>query len=170
MECPACGSNEIVWDNKNGEVVCSNCGIIIDNIYYSGRNESESTETIIISNKFYKDDILIKELRIKTFLKKNRIENKKTDQYEIILRSMLLDAQYKKIYKVLYDEGILSGLKAKSKLGLLIYFRFALNDRYLHQLKEFGIKNENLRKRLKRISRKRLTLIFDKLNEESDRI
>ncbi len=99
MECPVCGSNEIVWDNKNGEVVCSNCGIIIDNIYYSGRNESESTETIIISNKFYKDDILIKELRIKTFLKKNRIENKKTDQYEIILRSMLLDAQYKKYIK-----------------------------------------------------------------------
>ncbi|QGA54921.1 transcription initiation factor IIB family protein [Sulfolobus sp. E5-1-F] len=170
MECPVCGSSEIIWDNKNGEVVCSNCGTIIDSIYYSEQNEPESTETIIINNKFYKDEILIKKLRIKNFLKNNRIENKKTDRYEIILRSILLDSQYKKIYKVLYNEGILSGLKAKSKLGLLIYFRFALNDQYLHQLEQFGIKNENLKKRLRRIGWRRLTLIFDKLNEESDRI
>ncbi|AAK40619.1 transcription initiation factor IIB family protein [Saccharolobus solfataricus] len=170
MQCPACGSNEIIWDNKNGEIVCSNCGTIIDNIYYNGQNESESTEIISINNKFYKDDIQVKELRVKNFLKNNRIETKKIDQYEIILRSMLLDSQYKKIYKLLYDEGILSGLKAKSKLGLLIYFRFALNNGYLHLLEKFDIKNETLKKILKRIGRKRLTLLFDKLNEESDRI
>ncbi len=34
MKCPACYSNEIVWDIRAGVVVCANCGLVIDNIYY----------------------------------------------------------------------------------------------------------------------------------------
>jgi len=34
MKCPACLSNEIVWDIRAGVVVCANCGLVIENIYY----------------------------------------------------------------------------------------------------------------------------------------
>jgi uncharacterized Zn finger protein (UPF0148 family) len=35
MKCPYCGSEELVWDYKNGAVVCSSCGCIVDTIYVS---------------------------------------------------------------------------------------------------------------------------------------
>jgi uncharacterized Zn finger protein (UPF0148 family) len=35
MRCPYCGSEELVWDYKNGAVVCSSCGCIVDTIYVS---------------------------------------------------------------------------------------------------------------------------------------
>ncbi|MCC6061360.1 MAG: TFIIB-type zinc ribbon-containing protein [Desulfurococcales archaeon] len=33
-QCPKCGSKEIIWDPERGEVVCSSCGLVIDEIYY----------------------------------------------------------------------------------------------------------------------------------------
>ncbi len=35
--CPICGSTEIVWDEFRGEVVCSSCGLVMDQIYYTNR-------------------------------------------------------------------------------------------------------------------------------------
>ncbi len=32
-KCPECGSTSILWDYKNGIIVCSNCGLVIDNVY-----------------------------------------------------------------------------------------------------------------------------------------
>ncbi len=31
--CPECGSTSILWDYKNGSIVCGDCGLVIDNIY-----------------------------------------------------------------------------------------------------------------------------------------
>ncbi len=33
MICPECGSTNIIWDYKNGVLVCAECGIVIDRIY-----------------------------------------------------------------------------------------------------------------------------------------
>ncbi len=33
MECPYCGSRQLVWDTSNGYVVCSECGSVVDTIY-----------------------------------------------------------------------------------------------------------------------------------------
>ncbi|WP_338600046.1 TFIIB-type zinc ribbon-containing protein [Sulfolobus tengchongensis] len=165
MECPICGSAEIIWNDKDGEVVCSKCGTVIDNIYYYNRNgDHNTTEVIIIDNSFYKDEIKIKQIRIKKFLR-NHI-SKKTDPYEIILNSMLLDEEYRKIYKLLYEEGILSGLKAKGQIALLVYFRFMHSNKYIDILKKLEIRYELLRKKLKKIGKKRIALLFDKLNDE----
>ncbi len=33
IACPYCGSLETIWDYKNGYVVCSRCGYVLDKIY-----------------------------------------------------------------------------------------------------------------------------------------
>jgi transcription initiation factor TFIIIB Brf1 subunit/transcription initiation factor TFIIB len=43
MRCPCCGSEELVWDYKNGAVVCSSCGCIVDIIYVSQPSASGSS-------------------------------------------------------------------------------------------------------------------------------
>jgi len=37
IKCPRCGSEEIIWDPERGEVICSSCGLVIDEIYYHPR-------------------------------------------------------------------------------------------------------------------------------------
>ncbi|MGC9147936.1 MAG: TFIIB-type zinc ribbon-containing protein [Sulfolobales archaeon] len=39
--CPVCGSTEVIWDEFRGEVVCSSCGLVIDQIYYTYRNSND---------------------------------------------------------------------------------------------------------------------------------
>ncbi len=41
MQCPWCGSRRIVWDMERGEVVCSDCGTVIDRIYVNQINISD---------------------------------------------------------------------------------------------------------------------------------
>ena len=33
MRCPYCGSTNVIWDEERGEVVCMDCGSVIDRIY-----------------------------------------------------------------------------------------------------------------------------------------
>jgi len=35
MRCPYCGSTNIIWDEERGEIVCMDCGSVIDRIYVS---------------------------------------------------------------------------------------------------------------------------------------
>ena len=40
MECPYCKSKNLIWDYKNGTIVCADCGAVLDQIY----DESSSFE------------------------------------------------------------------------------------------------------------------------------
>lgn len=40
MECPYCGSTEIIWDSK-GEIVCANCGSVLDRVYTTSTTYEE---------------------------------------------------------------------------------------------------------------------------------
>ncbi len=43
IRCPECGSTSILWDYKNGSVICGNCGLVIDNIYdYTHRSREQN--------------------------------------------------------------------------------------------------------------------------------
>lgn len=35
MRCPLCGSPNLVWDFERGEVVCTSCGYVVEQIYVS---------------------------------------------------------------------------------------------------------------------------------------
>lgn len=39
--CPICGSREVVWDEYRGEIICSSCGTVIDQIYYTPKTSLE---------------------------------------------------------------------------------------------------------------------------------
>jgi len=41
--CPVCGSTQVIWDEFRGEVICSSCGLVIDQIYYTYRTSGEKT-------------------------------------------------------------------------------------------------------------------------------
>ncbi|BDB97169.1 TFIIB-type zinc ribbon-containing protein [Saccharolobus caldissimus] len=168
LSCPVCGSSEIIWNEKKGEVVCGVCGTVIDIIYSYSMTESD-TEEIVIDNKYYKDEIKIKESRVKEFMK-NENNIRKINEYEIILNSMLLDKKYRIIYKILNEEGILGGIKAKTKVGLLIYFRYAYNNEYLKILEKLGIKKALIRKNIRKIGNKKMRRVLDKIIEEIEQI
>ena len=33
MKCPYCGSSNLIWDSNSGNVVCADCGSVLDTIY-----------------------------------------------------------------------------------------------------------------------------------------
>jgi len=39
----------LVWDNKSGDVVCSNCGAVIDKVYYLGGTFNNDNETLPVT-------------------------------------------------------------------------------------------------------------------------
>jgi len=41
MRCPYCGSTNVVWDEERGEVVCMDCGSVIDRIYVLRKDYEE---------------------------------------------------------------------------------------------------------------------------------
>lgn len=57
MKCPYCGSNNIIWDDKNGEIICASCGSVLDKIYY-GEIYDESDPQVTLPKsafpEFYK--------------------------------------------------------------------------------------------------------------------
>ena len=50
MKCPYCGSNEIIWDYKTGDVVCLRCASVIDKVFYT--DQYETADEITITPKF----------------------------------------------------------------------------------------------------------------------
>jgi hypothetical protein len=83
---------------------------------------------------------------------------------------MLLDKKYRIIYEILNEEGVLSGIKAKTKVGLLIYFRYAYNNEYLKILEKLGIKKALIRKNIRKIGNKKMRRVLDKIIEEIEQI
>ncbi|MEM1656708.1 MAG: TFIIB-type zinc ribbon-containing protein, partial [Sulfolobaceae archaeon] len=52
MKCENCGSSDLVWDRKNGNIVCSNCGLVIETIYDNTLINTEDEYIIISPNLF----------------------------------------------------------------------------------------------------------------------
>ncbi|MEM0187805.1 MAG: TFIIB-type zinc ribbon-containing protein [Saccharolobus sp.] len=166
MKCQVCGSTEIVWNEEKGEIVCSNCGVVIDSIYYDSVDRFSVNE-IVIDNNLYFNDIKIKNLRIREFFNNNTL-NKSIDEYEIILKTMLLDKQYRIIYDLLLNEGILSGIRTKTKVGILIYIRYVYNNKYREILKKLKIDYKLIKNTIRKLGSHQFMLLLDKINEELD--
>ncbi|AOL16152.1 hypothetical protein BFU36_04835 [Sulfolobus sp. A20] len=165
VACPICGSIELIWNENQGEVVCSSCGTVLDKIYYFNQ-EFFDKETIIYEG-FMRSEIKDKESRVEKFMKESF--NRKISEFEIILNNMLIDKKYREIYNILSEEGLLGGLKAKTKVALLIYFRYYRDSQYLHILQKFNIKKELISKYKRKIGYQKMTHLIDKISQISDR-
>ena len=70
MKCPYCGSSEIIWDYKTGDLICSKCASVIDRIYYA--DLSETSDDIVLIHKYAYYDFFRKLERYNEY--KNKIE------------------------------------------------------------------------------------------------
>jgi len=82
MKCPYCGSSEIVWDYKTGDMVCSKCASVIDKIYYD--NLYETSDDVVITPKYAYYNFFKKLERLNEYkekIKKNKRKLRKTIIY-----------------------------------------------------------------------------------------
>jgi len=70
MKCPACLSSEILWDMKTGSIVCTNCGLVIDEIYYGFDIPVPSCQIEEYVNENGHKKLTYKELKLKINHKK----------------------------------------------------------------------------------------------------
>jgi len=70
MKCPYCGSTEIIWDSKGGNVVCANCGSVLDRVYItSTAYEEQVAQPSIQYELFY--EIVKREREFKRVFNRN---------------------------------------------------------------------------------------------------
>ncbi len=52
--CPECRSTDIIWDYRNGYIICTNCGLVLDRIYVKciDRKKNEINNRKLISEVF----------------------------------------------------------------------------------------------------------------------
>ncbi len=48
--CPECHSTNIIWDHRNGYIVCTNCGLVLDRIYVN-QVDKNTIKDIKLSSK-----------------------------------------------------------------------------------------------------------------------
>jgi len=160
MKCENCGSDNIVWDRRNGSVVCSNCGLVLDSIYDNSLSFSDE-DTIIISPNFIDN---IKE-ETKKFLSNKTHKNTVyiNGSPHIISESGLIaldlisrSVKAKKVYETIENSGILSGRKIKTKVAVAFYLAGYRDEEFKKILKILGINYNYIRKIINKISKKYL--------------
>ena len=50
MKCPNCGCKELMWDFQRGDVVCTNCGLVLDKILILSNNVSNQVKEVLNNN------------------------------------------------------------------------------------------------------------------------
>ncbi len=50
MKCPNCGCKELMWDFQRGDVICTNCGLVLDKILVLGSNTSNQVNEVLNNN------------------------------------------------------------------------------------------------------------------------
>jgi len=67
VKCSYCGSGQIISDYRTGEVICSECGTVIEKIYYNGPTNTD--EEIVVSPLSYEEIQKINRLKRYKYLK-----------------------------------------------------------------------------------------------------
>lgn len=187
MECPYCKSKNLVWDYKNGVIVCSSCGLVVDQIFdQSAYNDYEieniSSSKYIIPQEIYLNkssnfisktnkilDINIKVNRVKKS-RKNFEEKLIFYNGSIIRESSLISLKYiennEKLF-IVYDfiDRIpkFKDKHIKYKVALALYFYdIELFNKIEPML---GISKKYFRKILSTVKSKERAIIRSKIEE-----
>lgn len=155
MKCPYCGSINLIWDIKNGTVVCMDCATVIDKIYYEGTLSSSEDEIILDFNKLKVSDKTKKFLseldRITNNNKKFKIDIYGKTRYFsedglAALQILEVDKKVKRIYNLLTEKGFFSGKKLKTRVALSFYLAGYRGDRINTILTKLGINQKYFKK------------------------
>ncbi|AAY80049.1 TFIIB-type zinc ribbon-containing protein [Sulfolobus acidocaldarius] len=179
MECPECKSREIVWDYKCGNLVCSNCGLVLDKIY-DDHNYIDNEIMIKIQSTFtnvtiltYKDKIekIDKIIKFNSKLSKKQLpKSRKLLNYNnAIIRSSsatiikYLDFNEKLllVYDIIDTIPILNNISIKYKVALAMYFYDKKTFNKI--MNNLEISNKYFNKILRRLNSKEKMIIMEKV-------
>lgn len=142
MKCPYCGSENLVWDYEHGNIVCSECGSVIDQIYSDF--EFIDNEPVVTSLSYYID--FKKKLDTYNRLKQleDKIKKSKLVIYngsnvkETSLNALKLIENNEKLlilYDVIDNIPMFRSKSIKYKLALALYFYDKKNfEKYVKNL------------------------------------
>jgi uncharacterized Zn finger protein (UPF0148 family) len=131
MRCPYCGSEELVWDYKNGAVVCSSCGCIVDTIYVSQPRASGRGGSSRAVEKPYRFEKRLRREAVREALKRFELEKRGyvfVNGRAVHLRSLaaLKNTELNSDVKRLVDEGLKVLQQVAPSLSRTIRSRLAL--------------------------------------------
>jgi len=131
MRCPYCGSEELVWDYKNGVVVCSSCGCIVDTIYVSQPRTSSRGGSSRAVEKPYRLQRALKKSIVKEAKRRFELEKRGyifVNGRAVHLRSLaaLKNTELNSDVKKLVDEGLKVLQQVAPSLSRTIRSRLAL--------------------------------------------
>jgi len=70
LVCPECHSTNVIWDYKNGYIVCTNCGLVLDRIYVEHLGRS-AIKDVKINNKSLISNVFNERKRRQEYHKRN---------------------------------------------------------------------------------------------------
>jgi len=174
LRCDSCGSTNLVWDNKSGTVICGDCGLVLERIYFNQKHYYESDQILVNYPQVLEVSSVKRdsERKFNSLLKKSRnIRNIKQLRIYVepkeeglsvghiiskesleALATITSDGKMLKTYTYMEKEGWFSGLRLKTRVALTAFLVFRSNRRKLNIiLKILGIDEKYLRKLLKRV-------------------
>lgn len=155
VKCPNCGSSEIAWDSKTGDVICQHCGFVIDKIYHGVPYYDDERVS------YYLDEEFLKKLkRVKEW--KERIENAREKKMVFYNGALIKESSLPALKLIESDERLLilydiidsmyRTRSAKTKLALALYF---YDRKELEKYKKLlGISDKYMEKVLSQIKEK----------------
>jgi transcription initiation factor TFIIIB Brf1 subunit/transcription initiation factor TFIIB len=172
MKCPSCGSANIVWKSKEGMIVCSDCGLVIDDKVYDYRptylNEVKSTTSSLQYNNEKIDNckIIAKKVRILNNYKPNGSQSIAKSNNILALELLKMNSNALKIYNVMNDKGYLSGKQIKTKVAVSFYLSGYNSNRMKSILEKLQINEKYFRKTIKTLTMKEKIKIIEMANIE----
>ena len=172
MKCPYCGSKNIIWNEESGEVVCANCGAVLDRIYYAGSYQGDS-ETVTIPKSafpdFYKKVERIKKWRRPAMKRRVVLYNGRYIR-ELSLNAVKIiesDEKYLILYDIIDSLPEFRGRDIRYKLAVGLYL---FNKNEFEKLKPLlGISEDYMEKLLSKLKvkdrEKIRKLLKEKLSE-----
>ncbi|BFH73357.1 TFIIB-type zinc ribbon-containing protein [Sulfurisphaera javensis] len=146
MKCPYCGSENLVWDYKNGNLVCTECGSVLDKIY-SYDNYQDNNEEIILVTKSLYPDFFQKIERITKYNKVRTVKRKGLEKIIVYNGSLLRESSLNALkaiennekllllYDIIDTHPMFQSKNSKYKLAVALY---------LYDKREFNRLSRNL--------------------------
>ncbi|BCU70588.1 TFIIB-type zinc ribbon-containing protein [Stygiolobus caldivivus] len=185
MECPYCKNKDLIWDYKNGIIVCSSCGSVIDQIFEQYENAVDEPVNVANYKSVY-EPFILKSLSIKNRtdaivnknIKRNRLGKLKRSVEEkfifyngsVVRESSIIPLKYIEnneklliIYDLIERFPQFRDKHIKYKVALTFYFYDkSLFNKVQHNL---GISKKYFEKILSKVSTRERILIKNKIEE-----
>jgi len=171
MKCPLCGSTNIIWKSREGIIVCSDCGLVIDDkaydyypVYFD--KEIKKTINLLKSKNSETNNYRIIRNKIETVNNyKPSVKQCITKNNNVLALELLkMNSRALKIYNILNDNGYLSGTQIKTKVAVSFYLSGYNNSKIRSILEKLQINEKYFRKTVKKLTLKEKIRIIEMAN------